>query len=581
MKLFRHGFSLLICSGLIVWNSTAPSYSQGTNSTDQAPAKMTDQSPTQTTDPTFAKPTERPPGKTPEQATDKTPGAPNGTAPTKGVAPTGEAPKSFAPEAPAAKTTEQTTPQSTDQWQVLSPSPDYSVSMPTPYKVSKDKESLSISTIYTAATPKGTAYVFADVQTLVALSPEQEELFFKNVIAGFLKAMQGAGDTKDVEVSKPTDLNIQGHSAKSFDLKRGPLAGKAIFILANGRVVFLNALTLDSSDKAPDNFINSIKFHELLNYLPVMIENGLTRWPKSKMPLKVAIIDGSKVPDYRESYLGILKQAFADWTAATDGRVTFTYIDNPDDCDISVSFTDTNAHFAQIRDLGETLFMADGNNLVHANISLLTRRMDGSKEISDNLARRLDLHEIGHALGLNTHSINPHDVMFSTMLGGDELVPYQLTDRDKNTLIALYDADDETVAAHKVIAQKQIGTDSNATPLARSMRLNAQAADAITAQNLVLARQLLEEAHRLDDSNPVVNANLGAVLARAGWKAYKDGHITDSENLFERALPLLRHSPVRSNYREILKVYGEVLRAAHKDKDADRVEAELSTLTKN
>jgi len=471
----------------------------------------------------------------------------------------------------------QTSAVTSEQWQELKPSPDYSVSMPTPYKVSKDNELLSVSTIYTAAL-KGNAYVFADVQTLVALSPSQEELFFKNVIAGFLKAMQGSGTTKDVDVSKPTDLTIQGHAAKSFDLKRGPMNGKAVFILVNGRVVFLNALSLNATDKLSDEFINSIKFHESTNYLPVMIENGLTRWPKSKMPLKVAILDGSKVPYYRDSYLGILKQAFSDWTDATDGRVTFTYVDNPDDCDVSVSFTDTNAHFAQIRDLGETLFMADGNNLVHANISILTRRMDESKEISDNLARRLDLHEIGHALGLNTHSNNSHDIMFSTMLGGDEPEPYQLTERDKNTLIALYDADDATVTAHKVIAQKQIGTDSSATPLAKSMRLNAQAADAITAQNLVLARQLLEEAHKLDETNPVVNANLGAVLARAGWRAYKDKHIPEAEALFERALPLMRHSPVKSNYREILKVYGEVLRADHKDAEAEKVEAEIGML---
>jgi hypothetical protein len=188
-----------------------------------------------------------------------------------------------------------------DQWKEITPSPDYSLLMPTPYKVSTDAEPLSISTIYTAAA-KGNAYVFADVQTLVALSPSQEELFFKNVIAGFIKAMQGSGVAKDVDVSSPTDLTIQGHTAKSFDLKRGGLTGKAIFILANGRVVFLNSLTSDISDKLSDEFINSIKFHESTNYLAVMIENGLTRWPKSKMPLKVAIIDGSKVPGYRESY---------------------------------------------------------------------------------------------------------------------------------------------------------------------------------------------------------------------------------------------------------------------------------------
>jgi len=168
-------------------------------------------------------------------------------------------------------------------------------------------------------------------------------------------------------------------------------------------------------------------------------------WHGSAFPLRVYIHSGSGIEGYKLEDNDILEGCFKEWTDATGGRVTFTFVTRPADADIEVEW---HRHLpVQTLEIGHTAIVEDGNYLTKARVMLLTYNTAG-KLLRPEQIKQACLHEIGHALGIKGHSQNPKDIMFvpynfhyTRLPSGDlQLVgpPPALTERDTKTALRIY-----------------------------------------------------------------------------------------------------------------------------------------------
>jgi len=163
------------------------------------------------------------------------------------------------------------------------------------------------------------------------------------------------------------------------------------------------------------------------------------RW--GRMPIRVCIIFGGNVPGYRESYFQDLSDSFNKWAAAAANRISFVPVQNATQADIVCDWTaDPNHLVAPGRPVEGGLTKLSGKPqtngdviISNAHITILTNR--SGQPLSDDDMKKVCLHEIGHAIGINGHSNSNSDIMFFSE--APTIWP-ALTKRDKATICHLY-----------------------------------------------------------------------------------------------------------------------------------------------
>ncbi|HEY9772454.1 MAG TPA: matrixin family metalloprotease [Planktothrix sp.] len=167
-------------------------------------------------------------------------------------------------------------------------------------------------------------------------------------------------------------------------------------------------------------------------------EEGANHWPASMMPLKV-YIDGSTAKGFKPEFATELRKSFESWQSISGGKVSFTFTNNSDEANIKCAWTDDVTKFGDTQELGLThcCFNPDDHQIEKATIDLysLADRDNVSDDQLIRTARSVQLHEIGHALGLG-HSKCEYDIMYP--LTSPEGLEFPLTTRDQNTIVALY-----------------------------------------------------------------------------------------------------------------------------------------------
>lgn len=177
------------------------------------------------------------------------------------------------------------------------------------------------------------------------------------------------------------------------------------------------------------------------DYFGVVASGGkFFRW--TRMPIRVFIASGTGVPGYQNLYNQDLMDAFSQWAVASQGRITFSLSTDPSQSDIQCDWTgDPKRVVEHGRQVEGGLTKLNGQPLpngvdvgiVSAKITILTNR--SGAPLSDDDMKKVCLHEVGHALGINGHSNNNSDVMFFSE--SPTILP-SLTPRDKATICRLY-----------------------------------------------------------------------------------------------------------------------------------------------
>lgn len=179
------------------------------------------------------------------------------------------------------------------------------------------------------------------------------------------------------------------------------------------------------------------------DYLDESLSKGAFRWKLDKMPVSVYINNGEGVSAFRPEYDLLLRQCFAEWESATDGKLKFAPADSAEKAQIEVKWTANPADFGNSTEAGEARPQTFENNLYHVEILLCTKGLNGGPVQG---FKGTCLHEIGHAIGLSGHSAERNDIMFMIAKSdGDALV---LSARDIKTARLLYSISDTQLISY-------------------------------------------------------------------------------------------------------------------------------------
>jgi hypothetical protein len=330
-------------------------------------------------------------------------------------------------------------------------------------------------------------------------------------------------------------------------------------------------------------------------------------WPKSRLPIPVCIVSGKSVPGYRPQLESILKQAFDDWMIASAGKIQFVFVDKLDGGQgITCQWTNDRAKLTSTVEDGETIVVPDAEGITSAKILLLTVPPKAMATLTDNYARRVALHEVGHALGIAKHSSSASDIMFGTIYPEDKACA--LTEGDTAALASAYSpadkastastagasgvgtasdllggqaADAEKISTPSASGSNALPTTSKSgteTPAMRGLRLNNEAAEAMNTGKFDLAVSKLEEAYKLAPDNQLVGANLGMLYSNLSGVAMMSRNLPLAETYSKKAATLIEKFSTKANLMLVLRGQGAILHMAGKEAEALKVEARLKTL---
>jgi len=171
----------------------------------------------------------------------------------------------------------------------------------------------------------------------------------------------------------------------------------------------------------------------------LMAENSAHHWPASRVPLKVYIEPSSNARGFRPEFVDLARNGFITWYQASGKKLSFNFVDNINDADINVEWTDgplkTGDEKYERMKAGLTTTRRRDDDIEHSRIQIRTVRAFSKEPEPSDRIKETCLHEIGHALGLNGHSSNTADIMY---FGNTARQLPALTKRDKATMARLY-----------------------------------------------------------------------------------------------------------------------------------------------
>ena len=171
----------------------------------------------------------------------------------------------------------------------------------------------------------------------------------------------------------------------------------------------------------------TIKAAVIDSYFRNVAANGkIIRWNKSTFPLKVYVQDSADVPEY---YREVVMSAYQAWERASEGLVSFDFVENSNDADMKCYFRNTDNK----KSIGVHAFTINGNKITASTI--VFNRLDAKGHSLDSKQLFSSaLQEIGHSLGLTGASPSIYDVMYPI---GTKFNT-EITPRDLKTLALVY-----------------------------------------------------------------------------------------------------------------------------------------------
>jgi tetratricopeptide (TPR) repeat protein len=184
------------------------------------------------------------------------------------------------------------------------------------------------------------------------------------------------------------------------------------------------------------------------SYIDDLSLSGNTiHWSKEKMPLNVYV----EPSDFREQKAPIIK-AFLEWEGATKRLISFKFVTNPDKAQITVAWEKSMNNIPG-DDFGGFLEPdidqkdLRGYKMYFPNYDKNNRLMLPSR------MRLMALHQIGHALGITSHSKNTSTIMCSAP------TVQKISKRDVSTLYLLYNLEPDISDFSRVVVVDKKKTD--------------------------------------------------------------------------------------------------------------------------
>jgi len=214
------------------------------------------------------------------------------------------------------------------------------------------------------------------------------------------------------------------------------------FLIAAGAVALLNTSSNVVQNPTEFYFKNSysitlgydksmsektIKAAVIDSYFRSVAANGkIIRWNKATFPLRVYVQDSADVPEY---YREVVMSAYQKWQRASDGLVSFEFVENANDADMKCYFKNTDNK----KSIGTHAFTVNGNKITGSTI--VFNKTDAKNHSLDSKQLFSSaLQEIGHSLGLTGASQSIYDVMYPI---GTKFNT-EITPRDLKTLALVY-----------------------------------------------------------------------------------------------------------------------------------------------
>ena len=279
--------------------------------------------------------------------------------------------------------------------------------------------------------------------------------------------------------------------------------------------------TVSSSGKAAQIMTASLSRTSKDNYLTYVIPGGkVVHFSSARMPLRVYISDGLKVPGWNSGMKQSVLYAMRAWYSATHGKVSFTQTFNEANADIIVrwrnNFTDGILGISPLETIGDTI--------VRSDVNLAVYYPDSNQPIPMEDLKAIAVHEMGHAIGLRGHSPFPDDIMFYSKTRQQNT----LSQRDINTIGMLY----------KLDADVKNNTSMSTAQTKKYYDLYQMGLKAQTGNRPAEAIGYYRQAIQLNGGMPEAKFNLGALLINEGIKLVRAHNLNDAKRNFEEATRL-------------------------------------------
>ncbi len=258
-----------------------------------------------------------------------------------------------------------------------------------------------------------------------------------------------------------TDVNVNADEAASelLDLEDGSTSAEdelKLFLAEDEAQTSSNAgYTFQVNVKEmPDKlYFDNIKQDEALirkreiinkkvgeNYIDSVLSYGtLERWNPESFPLKVYIQKPVEIP---ESHLNEVKNAFVKWQDTTNGFISFTYVDKPENADVVCSYPQDfyrSCSSDQSSVTSKQYFTYDENGYIKKSNIELTYKDCNDEVYAEDLVYAFALREIGHSLGLRGHSgMFQNKVLYYPTPSRTQSVRPEINVADVNTLKLIY-----------------------------------------------------------------------------------------------------------------------------------------------
>ena len=274
------------------------------------------------------------------------------------------------------------------------------------------------------------------------------------------------------------------------------------FLMAAGSLVLLNADNRIEANAPEFTFKNSyaitlgydksmsektIKAAVIDSYFRNVANSGkIVRWNKSTFPLKVYVQDSADVPEY---YREVVMAAYQAWQRASEGIVSFEFVEEASDADMRCYFKNTDNK----KSIGVHSFTVSGNKITASTI--VFNKTDAKNHSLDSKQLYSSaLQEIGHSLGLTGASPSIYDVMYPI---GTKFNT-EITTRDLKTLALVYSVKpDITNVPLSTTEQSKLFTVSEVlNTLNVPVTNNTKNLDEVTAPDVATHLALAEEYRR-------------------------------------------------------------------------------------